>query len=101
MLANVVKDSSILQKNEPLKFYPLMLIRFFKQIASGVVKDCAVNKNVPVINDSANIASSNKVVAVTVAKKTDISSALLFPAKSLLSKKNKDGTGNDLYRSEC
>lgn len=90
MLATVVKDSSILRKNEPVKLLPVNNDSS-NMIASGVVKDSAVNKNVPVINDSANIASSNKVVADTVAKKTGISSALLLPAKKLLSKKNKDG----------
>ena len=103
MLANVVKDSSILQKNETIKAEPVI---------TKVDSANAITKNDSVIhkNDSADAvvekdSSSTKTEPVTIVAKTDSainqidSSALVAknalpvfsPATLLLRKKNKYG----------
>ncbi|MEP6928080.1 MAG: DUF4476 domain-containing protein [Ginsengibacter sp.] len=78
MLANVVKDSSILQKNEPFKEEVPPIAKFdsnANKIDSDVIKmDSAFS------NDNTNIA---------FAEKKELS--LIVPATRLLRKKNKDG----------
>lgn len=86
MLATVVKDSSILQRTEPVKRVPVKI-----EPSNTVALDSAANKSASIMKDSANVAVANNVVADTVAPNADIQSALLLPAKKLLSKKNKDG----------
>ena len=91
MLATVVKDSSILQRNELLNERPVRNDSSKIAISNAVMPGSTVDQSTSVINDSTNIATANNIVVDTIANRAEIQSALLLPAKKLLSKKNKDG----------
>ncbi len=90
MLANVVKDSSILQKNEPVKPKPLINKTDSNLTATETIQP-VINKTDS--NGTAEVKNENdvnKTDSGTIISEKNIAS-FLSPATLLLSKKNKDG----------
>ena len=91
MLATVVKDSSILQKNGPVKLLPVKVDSSNITVSNTASPDTVARKETSVKVDSSNLTAPNNVKPSVATPKAEIQSSLIVPAKKLLSKKNADG----------